>query len=370
MIARSSSHHRTCQHATASFPNQNCMQSTSRPGTPSKSRGESHSHRSPFNSHRTSLQFMSDRPVSPNQKRPGRRRRDGAPTSAQRNRARQDPASLTVDRELFDDDEEMLHDILGVTSPLPPRTEPSSKVGGLPVSAFPLDISATPDGTRNRYGYHAADSEPERVGKAKKSSRDISRPEKALSGRALEVQARSAKQRAGRGRREHEIMSEGELIHHGRIERQRVFPRNSSSDGYRSPSADTVPNSSSAINATRTNLRGQPPVSVGPTPRTDSELVFDLSQLSQSLPGARPLALIPPPIARSRSARRFIKSGDESVKWDMPDMVGSLNKQELTVRPPIPNEPTDIASSGSRSSKTPLSNHPDEIPSLSHLNGD
>ena len=340
MIARPSSSYRPRQHSTTSLPNSNLVQSTSRPGTPPRSRGESHLHKSSSKSRHIPLQVMSDRPIIPKSKKPDGRRRDGASPSAQRSRIRQDAAALTMEQEQIDDDEEMLYDLLGVTSPLPPRVQPSSKDNSLPVSTFPLDISRPR--IRNRIGKYAADSEPERRGKGTRGRRDVSRREAESDSRAPVAQARSAKLRVNRDPGEHGIMSEGDAIHHSRSQRQKALSRDPSSDGHVSPSAQTIPNPLSGINATRTKMRRHSPVSAG-TPPIDSESVFDLSPLIQSLPDAGPLPLIPQPVAGSRSARKFPKSGDESAVWDMPDTISSLNKQELTVRSRIPNELTDIS---------------------------
>lgn len=331
---------------------------SSRPGTPPRSRGDLASRKSSSNICDSS-QPMADQPVTPTPKKPDRRKRGGAPSSVQRTQAQAHGERV---QPISDEDEETLFDLLGVTSPAPAE-EPRLERGILPVSKDVREKGRMQKGTRRRKGHQVAESEPERGGLLRG---DLLRMERGRSSSQRQAQAGMTKSE-DRG-----VMSEGE-VRKGRAQRSRraiqplsdhLAPTTAllNPDGVALP-AITGTTEPSGISKTRLQRRRQAPASAESTPLPIVDGAFDLSLLSRSLPSESFLAPKPQHLVKTRS-KKGQESEDESAVWEMPDVLRPSEGRELTVCSVTPSSTSLIRSSGSKSCRTaptPLERAPNPI---------
>jgi len=347
-----SHHQRTRQQQTISAPKSSITRTASRPDTPPRSRGDLPSRHSSSSLHHPTSRFMPDQPVTPTPKKPDRWKRSGAPSSVQRDQP-QDDTAHPADLNGSEEDEEILFDLLGVTSPAPRSYQPRLERGVLPVSKDDRETAQGRRGAR-RKSHQVADSEPDSRGKGR---RDVLRVESGPGSPSPRDQARPRKLPASR-REERGAISEGEALQPAKPERQRrnkALPMDSQSGKVDLvASTSTLPAKPSGISATRPKTRSSVQRSVEVTPVTDSGGTFDLSALSRSLPADGFLAPSPRLAGKARHGKKGAKSEDESAVWEMPDPVGPSAGQELTVSLTSIIAP-DILTlcSGSRNCKTP-----------------
>ncbi|WWC93036.1 uncharacterized protein L201_008000 [Kwoniella dendrophila CBS 6074] len=362
MSARTTTRNRTSTHPT-SIPTPPLQRTSSRPGssrpnTPSSitaSRGDipfsrkSSYTQSPTPKHNHQLP-MSQQPSTPTPRKP-RRPRKGNKPSQQRN----DNATISSEPELGEqeqepssEDEEMLFDLLGVTSP----AKPSPKRGVLNLSKDDMDI-ALGKKPKPRKGNNECINNDQ--GEISKSARNQGSPLPNKQGEKATTQRRS------------DNIDEKGVNSEGDIPREMKGKRGKK--GYKPPAqADgeldsahlelgkdvqlPVKAKSSAISASRpknlhkSQLPGQ---AQNPLAEPISSSSFDTSSLSKSLP-SRGLTQSQPAIANvKKNGKKNTGSEDESAVWEMPSVAGG---QELTWQQKLQasGPPTNSAESSPRKS--------------------
>jgi len=320
-------------HQTPSISAQVLSKTASRPNTPPRSRSHLISRESSTSSLKHSLnQSMPDHPVTPNPKKPDRRRQGGAPLSIQRS-IPQDGSNPGHNMEQSDEEEGILYDLLGVASPRLIREEPGLRPGLLRVTKSELDAVPGRRGAR-RKGHQVADSESERGGNGRQAFTQVQSGPGNLSSqpRTSRRRQRVPKEDEGeRARSEGELSQVDEVRRKGRNRGQPAAELKGQVD--RAAMESTLPVKPSGISATRpkTKITPQSMRIADRSPILETHDSFDISALSRSLPSNGLLTPVLHPGVKARTGKRGVASEDESAVWEMPESAGPVVAQEMTV---------------------------------------
>ncbi|WVW86676.1 hypothetical protein I302_108730 [Kwoniella bestiolae CBS 10118] len=344
MSTRSTTRQRTSSHPAHTHTPTPPLQRTSsrpgssRPGTPSiASRGDipisrkassttPHKSPIPLQHHQLPPVTMSEQPTTPTPKKP-RRTRKGNKPSQQRNIVvgSEPEPDLCADQEPSSEDEEMLFDLLGVTSP--PKASP--KRGVLNLSKDDMDVALRKKARAPR-NKARKESVTDHEGELGKHPRNENSPAPNSRKNGKNQRLRRSENNDERG-----VGSEGDVPQKGRGGKKGSkfsLDGASSSAHLQSGKDHNLPNkpkSSGLSNTKPKNLPKHQSTSQVPTTEDISYSAFDTSSLSKSLP-ARGLAQPQPQLSQSNNKKNGKKgngSGDESAVWEMPSVAGG---QELT----------------------------------------
>ncbi|ORY34928.1 hypothetical protein BCR39DRAFT_515654 [Naematelia encephala] len=306
------------------------------PGTPRQTRGDIPSRKGSTTS--TSRQhppiasqpFMVDQPFTPPPRKPGRRRK--LRNLDIRNSEQRDVINAD-EHEPSSEDEETLFDLLGVQSPKPnlstPSTAPSK--GILPISKSIIEDSKQRNGRRVR---PSVESDPE-------ADR---RPLNDLKAKAVTPtpDARAAKRNATVPP-DREVLSEGDALHakdkadEGEVNIKKTGRANRNGRKQKqltngdSPAA-LVPeprNAPSGISSSRPAKNKAPKQLPLPLAVSKIEHVFETESLSKSLPSGDFMSSLESNKGGNRKGKKA-GSENESAVWEMPDGAGPTATQELT----------------------------------------
>lgn len=264
-------------------------------------------------------------PVSPTPKNGGQRGRRGHPT--RRTKGKRNDGELADGQadgaeqgeEEQGGDEDMLFDLLGVTSP-PAQGTPSVE------SALP-NITAS---TRGILNISRADIEQGKKNRPQKKKEQVeSSPEIPEHS----VKANNVKSRATQGERD--VQSEGEV-------KRRNQRRKGKGKADQSPTdiAPTTANNqpTSALTASRPPKPSKQPqpityTPIKPPPEYNND-AFETESLSRSLPSGKLFGPPSPPQQSNNKVKGKAKKaqGDESAVWEMPSLERPSTTQALTVR--------------------------------------
>ncbi|WVQ66499.1 uncharacterized protein L199_004680 [Kwoniella botswanensis] len=376
MSTRSTTRHRTSSHPAHTHTPTPPLQRTSsrpgssRPGTPSLiSRGDipfsrktssSTPQKSPVPPQPHQLPTpMSEQPTTPTPKKTRRPKRGNKP-SQQRNVIVGSEPELGIDQEPSSEDEEMLFDLLGVTSP--PKSSPKRGVLNLSKDDMDVALGKRSKSPRNKVRTNPISNDHD-GGELGKHPRNENSP---APNSRKNVNGKNQRVRRSENSDERGINSEGDVPSKGNRGRRKgakvPFPSTQlhgevSSAHLELGKGDSLPSkpkSSGLLSNTKPkHLPKHQSTSQVPVSEETAYSAFDTSSMSKSLPARGGLAQPQPQPAKKKNGKKNNSSEDESAVWEMPPVAGG---QELTWQQKLQSSTTSDPSSHSTASSPRKSN--------------
>ncbi|OCF61769.1 hypothetical protein L486_01430 [Kwoniella mangroviensis CBS 10435] len=375
MSTRSTTRHRTSSHPAHTHTPTPPLQRTSsrpgssRPGTPSLiSRGDipfsrktssSTPQKSPVPPQPHQLPTpMSEQPTTPTPKKTRRPKRGSKP-SQQRNVIVGSEPELGIDQEPSSEDEEMLFDLLGVTSP--PKHSPKRGVLNLSKDDMDVALGKRSKSPRNRVRTDLISNDHD-GGELGKHPRNENSP---APNSRKNVNRKNQRLKRSEISDERGINSEGDVPSKGNRGRKKgtkaPFPSfqldgDASSAHLELGKDDSLPSKSRSSGLLSNTKPKHLPKHQSSSQVPITEVAyssFDTSSLSKSLPARGRLAQPQPQPAKKKNGKIKNSSEDESAVWEMPPVAGG---QELTWQQKLQSSTTSNPSSHSTASSPLKSN--------------